>query len=36
VEKRKPKNIDELELFLTEEFYNVETNIAKNCVVDGK
>ena len=33
VEKRKPKNIDELELFLTEEFYNVETNIAKNSVL---
>jgi transposase len=33
VEKRKPKNIDELELFLTEEFYNVESNIAKNCVL---
>ncbi len=36
VEKRKPKNIDELEHFLAEEFKNVEINIVKNCVLSMK
>jgi transposase len=36
VEKRKPKNIDELELFLAEEFENVENNVIKNCVMSMK
>ena len=36
VEKRKPKNIAELELFLAEEFENVENNVIKNCVVSMK
>jgi hypothetical protein len=36
VEKRKPKNIDELELFLAEEFKNTEINVVKNCVMSMK
>jgi transposase len=36
VEKRKPKDIDELELFLAEEFKNTEINVVKNCVMSMK
>lgn len=32
VEKKKPKNIDELEVFLAEEFENIGVNVVKNCV----
>jgi transposase len=33
VEKRKPKNIDELERFLVTEFKNMDINIVNNCVM---
>ncbi len=33
VEKRKPMNIDELELFLAEESENIDINVVKNCVM---
>jgi len=36
VEKRKPKNIDELELFLSEEFKNIDVNTVKNSVMSMK
>jgi transposase len=36
VEKRKPKNIDELELFLVEEFKNTDINVVNNCVMSMK
>ena len=36
VEKRKPKNIDELELFLCEEFKNVDVNIVAKIVMSMK
>jgi hypothetical protein len=36
VEKRKPMNIDELELFLAEEFENIDINVVKNCVMSMK
>jgi transposase len=36
VEKRKPKNIDELELFLCEEFKNVDINSVMNIVMSMK
>ncbi|CAF1168507.1 unnamed protein product [Rotaria sordida] len=36
VEKRKPKNTDELELFLAEEFKNTDINVVKNCVMSMK
>ena len=36
VEKRKPTNIDEFELFLVEEFQNIDINVAKNCVMSMK
>jgi len=36
VEKRKPKNIDELELFLCEEFKNVDVNIVVKIVMSMK
>ncbi len=29
MEKRKPMNIDELELFLSEEFENIDINVVK-------
>ena len=36
VEKRKPMNIDQLELFLAEEFENIDTDVVKNCVMSMK
>ncbi|CAF4133170.1 unnamed protein product, partial [Rotaria sordida] len=36
VEKRKPTNTDELELFLAEEFENIDANVVKNCVMSMK
>ena len=36
VEKRKPKNTDELELFLAEEFKNTDINVVINCVMSMK
>ena len=36
VEKRKPTNIDELELFLCEEFKNVDVNIVVKIVMSMK
>jgi transposase len=36
VEKRKPVDIDELELFLTEEFNDVDITAVQNCVMSMK
>jgi len=36
VEKRKPSNIDELELFLVEEFKNIDSHTVKNCIMSMK
>jgi transposase len=36
VEKRKPSNIDELELFLVEEFKNIDIDTVKNCIMSMK
>jgi hypothetical protein len=36
VEKSKPINTDELELFLAEEFENIDINVVKNCVMSMK
>ncbi len=36
VEKRKPLNINELRLFLAEEFENIDINVVKNCVMSMK
>ena len=36
VEKRKPMNIDQLELFLAEEFENIDADVVKNCVMSMK
>ena len=36
VEKRKPKNIDELELVLAQEFKNTDISIVVNCVISIK
>ena len=34
--KKKTQNIDEFELFLTEEFKNVEISVVKNCMMSMK
>jgi hypothetical protein len=36
VEKRKPINTDQLELFLAEEFSNIDIDVVKNCVMSMK